>query len=87
MFSPGSRIRRQSPDMVMNMIYRAPLIVDIEGFEAYIPECPELKFEGRTLPEDLPVVPQFEVLYLVINVNEDYIKPLSKFFKMRARRR
>lgn len=61
-------------DVVMDMTYRAPLKVYIEGFEAYVPtECQgELTFEGRVLPENLPVVPQVEVLYLVINVNEDY---------------
>ncbi len=59
-------------DVVMDMTYRAPLKIDIEGFEAYVAECPDLTFEGRMLPENLPVVPQLEVLYLVINVNEDY---------------
>lgn len=63
-----------STDVTMDMTYRAPLTVSIEGLDAYIPtDCPgPLTFEGQALPENLPVIPQLTVLDLVINVDEDY---------------
>jgi hypothetical protein len=62
-----------STDVTMDMMYRAPLEVVIQGLDQYIPsECQALTFDGRTLPDGLPVIPQLTVLDLVIEVNENY---------------
>jgi hypothetical protein len=65
-----------STDVIMDMAYRAPLKVTIQGLDEFIPtptDCPgPLTFDGRTLPENLPVIPQLSVLPLVIEVNENY---------------
>jgi hypothetical protein len=62
-----------SMDVVLDFVYRAPLRVAITGFEGYVETCDgPLGFDGRTFPDNLPVIPQNEPLFLTIEVNEDY---------------
>ncbi len=67
------QVQMDTTDAVLDMLYRAPLRVAIKGFEPYTEQCPgALTFEGRTLPDSLPVVPQGTVVDVIIEVNEDY---------------
>jgi hypothetical protein len=59
-------------DTTLDFIYRAPLLVTIEGFDDYRTGCDTLRFGDRVLPASLPVIPQATVLNLQINVNEYY---------------
>ena len=68
----GARVvRMDTTDLVMDFVYRAPIQVVITGMESYV-TCSSLTFEGRTLPDSLPVIPQGDKLILSIEVNEDY---------------
>lgn len=58
-------------DESLNFVYRAPLQVTIKGLESWESDC-QLAFEGRILPEALPVIPQLTVIDLTIEVNEFY---------------
>jgi hypothetical protein len=59
-------------DTTLDFIYRAPLRVVITGFGDYV-TCDQLFLnDGTPLPVNLPVVPQLEMVDLVINVEEDY---------------
>ncbi len=57
-------------DVEMDFVYRAPLVVTVEGFDA--PPCQQLSIDGVQLPEGLPVIEQFEYVTLRITVGEDY---------------
>ncbi|MCK4548776.1 MAG: T9SS type A sorting domain-containing protein, partial [Candidatus Krumholzibacteria bacterium] len=59
-------------DTMLDFIYRAPLVVTIEGLADYVPVCPQLSVDGDTLPSGLPVIEQFEYVTLQVKVNEDY---------------
>jgi hypothetical protein len=62
-----------SLDVEMDFVYRAPLQVEITGFEDYVETCDgPLTFANRTLPDNLPVIPQLTMLVLTIEVNENY---------------
>jgi hypothetical protein len=62
-----------SLNVVMDFVYRAPLRVAITGFDEYVESCVgPLTFENRTLPDNLPAVPQLTDLFLNIEVYEDY---------------
>jgi hypothetical protein len=58
-------------DAELDFKYRGRLHVYIRGLDPYRMHCP-LTFEERTLPENLPVVEQLEVLDLTIEVGELY---------------
>jgi hypothetical protein len=59
-------------DSTLGFVYRAPLVVTIEGLDEYIPDCHPLTFLGRDLPDSLPVIPQGTHFNLTITVNENY---------------
>ena len=58
-------------DTTLDFIYRAPLLVTIDGFGSYR-TCPQLTFPNRDLPDFLPIIPQGEVVSCTIKVNEYY---------------
>jgi hypothetical protein len=65
------RVDLASEDAALDFVYHAPLVVTITGMESFV-TCDQLTFDGRTLPEDLPVIPQETLFELTITVNEDY---------------
>jgi hypothetical protein len=62
-----------SSDVTLDMTYRAPLQVTIQGLEQYIPDCGgPLTFNGQPLPDNLPVLEQGSWVGLLIEVYENY---------------
>jgi hypothetical protein len=62
-----------SSDTTLDMLYRAPLEVTIQGLESYIPDCEQpLTFDGQPLPANLPVLEQGIWYGVLIEVYENY---------------